>query len=35
MQISGTIIAALPVQSGTGKNGTEWKKQEYVIETND
>ena len=35
MQISGTIIAVLPVQSGTGRNGTEWKKQEYVIQTND
>lgn len=31
MEITGTIIAVQPVQSGEGKNGT-WKKQEYVIE---
>lgn len=35
MEISGTIIEALPVQSGMGRNGTEWNKQEYVIQTND
>ena len=35
MEISGKIIAILPLQSGVGKNGTEWKKQEYVIETDE
>ena len=35
MEISGKIIAILPLQSGTGRNGTEWKKQDYVIETHD
>ena len=35
MEISGKIIAVLPQQSGTGRNGTEWKKQDYVIETHD
>jgi hypothetical protein len=34
MELSGKIIALLPLQTGTGKNGT-WKKQEYVIETTD
>ncbi len=32
MEISGTIIKMLPLQSGTGKNG-EWKKQDFIIET--
>ncbi|WP_321437612.1 DUF3127 domain-containing protein [uncultured Bacteroides sp.] len=35
MEISGKIIAILPLQSGTGRNGSEWKKQDYVIETHD
>ncbi|MCD8164775.1 MAG: DUF3127 domain-containing protein [Bacteroides sp.] len=35
MELSGKIIAILPLQSGTGRNGNEWKKQEYVIETHD
>lgn len=35
MELSGKVIAVLPLQSGTGKNGTEWKKQDYVIETHD
>lgn len=33
MEITGKIIAVLPVQSGTGKTGNAWSKQEYVIET--
>lgn len=33
MEISGKIIAVLPMQSGTGKSGDVWQKQEYVIET--
>lgn len=35
MEISGKIIAVLPLQSGTGKSGKEWSKQEYVIKTAD
>jgi len=31
MEVSGKIIAVLPIQSGEGRNGT-WKKQDYVIE---
>ena len=32
MEIAGTVVNVLPLQSGQGKNGT-WKKQEFVIET--
>jgi hypothetical protein len=32
MEITGKIIKILPLQTGTGKNGT-WKKQDFVIET--
>lgn len=32
MEISGTVVSLLPLQSGQGKNGT-WKKQEFIIET--
>lgn len=35
MEISGKIIAVLPLQSGTSKAGRAWKKQEYVLETQD
>lgn len=35
MEIQGKIIAILPTQSGTGKSGAPWSKQEYVIETSD
>lgn len=31
--ISGKIIAVLPLQSGTGRNGNAWEKQEFVVET--
>lgn len=34
MEIKGKVIAILPEQTGTGKNG-EWKAQEFVIETAD
>jgi hypothetical protein len=34
MEISGKIIQLLPEQSGAGKNG-QWRKREYVIETQD
>jgi hypothetical protein len=33
MEITGKIILALPEQSGTSKAGNEWKKREYVLET--
>jgi hypothetical protein len=33
MELSGRIIAVLPLQSGQGKNGV-WKKQDYVLEYN-
>ena len=33
MELTGRIIAVLPLQTGQGRNG-EWKKQEYVLEYN-
>lgn len=33
MEISGKVIQLLPMQSGAGRNGSEWRKQEFVIET--
>lgn len=33
MEIKGKIIAALPLQSGVSKAGKDWKKREYVLET--
>jgi len=35
MEIKGKINQLLPVQSGVSKAGNEWKKQEFVIETQD
>lgn len=32
MEISGTVVSLLPMQTGQGKNGT-WKKQEFILET--
>ena len=34
MEISGKIIAILPMATGQGKNGT-WRSQDYVLETAD
>ncbi|MDR3652036.1 MAG: DUF3127 domain-containing protein [Paludibacter sp.] len=34
MEISGKIIAVLPIATGQGKNGT-WRSQDYVLETAD
>ena len=34
MEISGKIIAILPLATGQGKNGT-WRSQDYVLETAD
>ena len=33
MEVTGRIIVALPEQGGTSKAGKEWKKREYVLET--
>jgi hypothetical protein len=32
MEIVGKVISLLPLQKGQGKNG-EWKKQEFILET--
>jgi hypothetical protein len=34
MEITGNLIHILPLQTGQGKNGP-WKKQDFVIETQD
>lgn len=34
MEISGKIIAVLPLATGEGKNGI-WRSQDYVLETSD
>lgn len=34
MEITGKIIAVLPLATGQGKNGT-WRSQDYVLETQD
>ncbi len=33
MELQGKVIAALPERSGVSQRGTEWKVQEFVIET--
>lgn len=33
MEIQGKIIQVLPLESGVGRNGQEWKLQPYVLET--
>lgn len=35
MEIQGKIISVLPERSGVSARGTEWKVQEYVLETHD
>jgi hypothetical protein len=32
MEITGTVVSLLPLQTGQGKNGV-WKKQEFIVET--
>jgi hypothetical protein len=32
MEIAGTVVTILPLQTGQGKNGV-WKKQEFIVET--
>ena len=33
MELKAKLVELLPVQSGTGKTGTEWKKQDIIVET--
>ncbi|HEY0680055.1 MAG TPA: DUF3127 domain-containing protein [Chitinophagaceae bacterium] len=33
MQLTGKVLQLLPMQSGTAKNGSTWKKQEFIVET--
>lgn len=33
LEIKGKLIQKLPVQSGTGKTGNSWQKQEIIVET--
>jgi len=33
MEVTGKITNILPIQSGVGRNGNEWKKQELIIQT--
>ena len=35
MQVKGTLIQTLKLESGVSKAGKEWKKQDFVIETNE
>ena len=35
METTGTITNILPLQSGIGKSGNEWKKQDIIIQTED
>ena len=35
MELQGRIIAALPERGGVSQRGTEWKVQEFVIETHE
>jgi len=32
MEIKGKVKSVLPVESGEGKNGKEWKRQDFIIE---
>lgn len=33
MQLTAKLIQVLPLQTGTGKNGGEWRKQSIILET--
>lgn len=35
MQVKGTLLQILKIESGISKAGKEWKKQDFVIETNE
>ena len=32
MEVTGKILSLLPEQSGQGKTGTNWRKQEFILE---
>ena len=32
MEIKGKVKGVLPVETGAGKNGKEWKRQDFIIE---
>jgi hypothetical protein len=32
MEIKGKVKSVLPAESGAGKNGKEWKRQDFIIE---
>jgi hypothetical protein len=32
MEIKGKVKSVLPVETGAGKNGKEWKRQDFIIE---
>jgi hypothetical protein len=32
MEIKGKVKNVLPVESGAGKNGKEWKRQDFIVE---
>ncbi|MEY3405265.1 MAG: DUF3127 domain-containing protein [Cyclobacteriaceae bacterium] len=34
MQVTAKLIQLLPLQTGTGKTGSAWKKQDIIVETN-
>lgn len=34
MQVTAKLIQLLPLQTGTGKSGSSWKKQDIIVETN-
>ena len=33
MQLTAKLVQLLPLQTGTGKNGSQWKKQDIIVET--
>lgn len=35
MEIKGKVKTVLPIESGAGKNGKEWKRQDFVVEFKD
>ncbi len=35
LDVTGTLIKVLPEVTGAGKNGTNWLKQEFILETED
>lgn len=33
MELKAKLVQVLPMQTGAGKNGTDWKKQDVILET--